>query len=527
MLCARVLRGSRTSAWNVARSFHTSNIVRDAPKTKLFIDGKFVDSKTTKWIDVRNPATQEVVTRVPEATQEEMRAAVESAQRAFRTWGETPVSSRARVMFNLQQLIVKHTDDIAAIITREQGKTLADARGDVFRGLEVVEHACSTATLAMGETLENVSRNIDTYSYRVPLGVTAGITPFNFPAMIPLWMFPLSIACGNTFILKPSERDPGASMFLAQLAKEAGIPDGVLNVIHGARDAVNFICDAPEIKAISFVGGDAAGRHIHERGTQNGKRVQANMAAKNHAAVLPDADKERTIDQIVGAAFGAAGQRCMALSAAVFVGEAKNWIPEIVEKAKKLKVTEGTVPGADLGPLITPEAKKRAIDIITTSEKEGAKVVLDGRNFKAAGYESGNFLGPTVVTGVTPSMKCYQEEIFAPVLVCLEAETLDDAINLINNNPYGNGTAVFTTSGANARKYQHNIDVGQIGINVPIPVPLPFFSFTGSRKSFIGATHFYGKMGVEFYTQTKTITSNWTESGGKSAGVSTAMPILK
>jgi malonate-semialdehyde dehydrogenase (acetylating)/methylmalonate-semialdehyde dehydrogenase len=524
-----MLAVSRTQARRLCAftRFGSRRVHTDAPRTPLFIDGKFVESKTTKWLDVRNPATQEVVTRVPEATQEEMRSAVDAAQRAFQTWREIPVSSRVRHLFNFQQLIVKHTEDLAGVITREQGKTLADARGDVFRGLEVVEHACSTATLAMGETLENVSRHIDTYSYRTPLGVTAGVTPFNFPAMIPLWMFPLSIACGNTFVLKPSERDPGASMLLVKLATEAGIPPGVVNVIHGARDAVNFICDAPEIKAISFVGGDAAGRHIHDRGTKNGKRVQANMAAKNHCAVLPDADKERTIDQLVGAAFGAAGQRCMALSAAVFVGEAQNWIPEIVSKAAKLKVTEGTVPGADLGPLISPESKKRALDIIASGEKEGAKIVLDGRDIKVPGYEKGNFLGPTVITEVKPHMRVYQEEIFAPVLVCLKANTLDDAIQLINENPYGNGTAIFTTSGANARKYQHSIDVGQVGINVPIPVPLPFFSFTGSRKSFVGGMHFYGKQGVEFYTQTKTITSNWAEPGGKSTGVATAMPILK
>eukprot|EP01116_Phalansterium_solitarium_P005407 TRINITY_DN16_c0_g1_i1.p1 TRINITY_DN16_c0_g1~~TRINITY_DN16_c0_g1_i1.p1 ORF type:complete len:526 (-),score=119.20 TRINITY_DN16_c0_g1_i1:139-1716(-) len=525
MMSVRVFRSAGCSV-RFARSFHSSVATRNE-KTKLFIDGKFLDSKTTKWIDVRNPATQEVVTRVPEATQEEMRSAVDAAQRAFKTWGETPISSRVRIMFNFQQLIVKNQEELAKVITKEQGKTLADARGDVFRGLEVVEHACSTATLMMGETLENVSRNIDTYSYRVPIGVTAGITPFNFPAMIPLWMFPLSMVCGNTFVLKPSERDPGAAMLLARLAQEAGVPDGVLNVIHGARDSVNFICDAPEIRAISFVGGDAAGRHIHERGTKNGKRVQANMAAKNHATILPDADKERTIDQLVGAAFGAAGQRCMALSTAVFVGEAKDWIPEIAAKAKALKVTEGTVAGADLGPMISPEAKQRAISIVNQSVKEGATIVLDGRDITVPGYEKGNFMGPTIVGNVKPHMAAYQEEIFAPVLVCLTADTLDDAINLINANPYGNGTAIFTTSGAHARKYQHNIDVGQVGINVPIPVPLPFFSFTGSRKSFIGSNHFYGKMGVEFYTQTKTITSNWTETGGKSSGVSTAMPILK
>lgn len=335
----------------------------------------------------------------------------------------------------------------------------------MFRGLEVVEHSCSVASLQMGETIENVSKNMDSYSIRQPIGVCAGIAPFNFPAMIPLWMFPLAVTCGNTFVLKPSERVPGASLFLAQLAKDAGLPDGVLNIIHGSKDAVNFICDAPEIKAISFVGGDAAGRHIHERGTKNGKRVQSNMAAKNHATILPDANKERTIDALVGAAFGASGQRCMAISAAVFVGESKKWIPEIIEKAKKLKVTEGMQPGADLGPLISPESKKRVESLIQSGVNEGAKLALDGRGVKVSGYEKGNFIGPTVLTDVKPNMKVYTEEIFGPVLICLNVDTLDDAIKLVNENPYGNGTAIFTNSGSAARKYQHEIDVGQGLIN--------------------------------------------------------------
>jgi len=325
--------------------------------------------------------------------------------------------------------------------------------------------------------------------------------------------------------LKPSERDPGASMILAKLAKEAGIPDGVLNVIHGSKDAVNFICDAPEIRAISFVGGDAAGRHIHERGSKNGKRVQSNMAAKNHATILPDADKEKTLDQLVGAAFGASGQRCMAISAAVFVGETKNWIPEIVKRAQKLKVTQGEQPGADVGPLISPQSKQRVENLIQSAAEQGAKIVLDGRGVKVPGFEKGNFIGPTVISDVKPNMRVYQEEIFGPVLICINADTIDEAIKLINNNPYGNGTAIFTTSGAMARKYQHEIDVGQVGINVPIPVPLPFFSFTGSRKSFLGSNHFYGKMGVDFFTQTKTITSNWNPDFA-SAGVQTSMPLL-
>jgi len=493
--------------------------------TKMYIDGKFVESSAKEFFDVYNPATQELVTRTPLCTDEEMRAAADSCQKAFQEWKETSVSNRVRIMFKLQDLIVKNMDKVAGLITTEQGKTLPDARGDVFRGLEVVEHACSAATLMMGETAENVSRNVDIYSYLQPLGVAAGVTPFNFPAMIPLWMFPMALVTGNTFLLKPSERVPSASMFLAQLTKEAGLPDGCLNVIHGAKNAVNFVCDHPSIRAISFVGGGEAGKHIHARGTANGKRVQSNMAAKNHATILPDASKERTLDALTGAAFGASGQRCMALSCAVFVGEANNWIPELVERAKKLKVCSGHTPGADLGPLISKDAKARVTRIIEQAVKEGAKLVLDGRDVKVADYPNGNFLGPTLITDVKPHMQCYKEEIFGPVLVCVSVATLDEAIQLINNNPYGNGTAIFTKSGAAARKYQHEIDVGQVGINLPIPVPLPFFSFTGSRGSFVGATHFYGKQGVTFFTQTKTITSMWKEDD-ISAGVATHMPIL-
>jgi len=514
-------------AGHVSRNFHSSSSL-NAKRVPLFINNEFVQSKSTTLYPVHNPATQEVISETPESTNEELQAAVKAASDAFPAWAQTPVSSRVRKIFTLQRLISDNQEKIAETITREQGKTLADARGDVFRGLEVVEHSCSMGTLQMGETEENVSKNMDTYSYRQPLGICSGIAPFNFPAMIPLWMFPMAIACGNTYILKPSERVPGASVQLMELVKEAGIPPGVVNLVHGGKNAVNFICDDPNIRAISFVGGDAAGRHIHDRGTKNGKRVQSNMSAKNHCTVMPDADRQRTVDQIVGAAFGASGQRCMALSAAIFVGQSKEWINDIVEKAKKLKVSAGSENGVDLGPLISPDAKKRVETLIGTAEKEGAKVLLDGRGVKVPSYPKGNFLGPTVISDVKPGMKVYDEEIFGPVLVCLTADTLDDAIKLVNSNPYGNGTAIFTNSGSVARKYQHEIDVGQVGINVPIPVPLPFFSFTGSRRSFLGATHFYGKLGVSFFTQTKTITSSWREPDDvTNHGVQTAFPILK
>ncbi|KDO18109.1 methylmalonate-semialdehyde dehydrogenase [Saprolegnia parasitica CBS 223.65] len=489
-----------------------------------FINGQFVQSKTTKWIDVRNPATNEVVCQVPETTPEELQAAADAAKVAFKTWKEVPVQHRQRVMLKLQQLVRDHTEELAHSITKEQGKTLADARGDVFRGLEIVEASCGIGNHMMGETLGNLANSLDTYSYKQPLGVCAGICPFNFPAMIPLWMFPVGITTGNTYILKPSEKDPGAAMILAKLAQEAGVPDGVLNVIHGAKDAVNFICDAPEIKAISFVGGNNAGEYIHARGTANGKRVQANLGAKNHAVILPDADKEQTINALAGAAFGAAGQRCMALSVVIFVGETKEWVHDIVEKAKTFTVNGGLEPNTDVGPLITKESKKRVEDLIQAGVDAGAELLLDGRNVKVPKYPNGNFVGPTLLNNVDISNPSYVEELFGPVLVCNSVETLDDAIELINANPYGNGTSIFTQSGPAARKFQHEIDVGQVGINVPIPVPLPFFSFTGSRSSIRGDLHFYGKQGVMFYTQTKTITAQW--EFGKKTQYGTVMPTL-
>jgi malonate-semialdehyde dehydrogenase (acetylating)/methylmalonate-semialdehyde dehydrogenase len=506
-----------------SRAFST----KPAPATKLFINGEFRESKATESFPIINPATNEVISRAPLTTNEEMNEAVNAAAAAYPAWRATPVSTRARVMLKLQQLVRDNQERIAASITTEQGKTLVDARGDVFRGLEVVEHACSMPTLQMGETMANVSKNMDLYSYREPLGVTAGICPFNFPAMIPLWMFPMAITCGNTMVMKPSERDPGAMMILAELAQQAGVPNGVLNVIHGTKNAVNFICDNPHIKAISFVGSNQAGEYIHARGSANGKRVQANLGAKNHALILPDANPEATLNALAGAAFGAAGQRCMALSAAVFVGETNKWLPALIERAKKLKVNVGTDPKADIGPIISRESLARINTLIENAKKQGAKIALDGRGVKVPGYESGNWLGATVITGVTPDMEIYKEEVFGPVLVCLETESLESGIKLINKNPYGNGTAIFTNSGAAARKFQFEIDVGQVGINTPIPVPLPFFSFTGSRGSIRGDINFYGKAGVHFYTQLKTITSLWREDDVPAGGnVRYSMPVL-
>ena len=484
---------------------------------KLLINGSFVDSKTTEWHDVINPATQEVLAQVPFATDEEISAAIASAKTAFKTWRNTPLAARARIMLKLQALVRENMTRIAQTLSAEQGKTLADAEGDVFRGLEVIEHACSIGTLQLGEFAENVAGAVDTYTLKQPIGVCAGISPFNFPAMIPLWMFPMAIVCGNTFVLKPSEQDPLTPMLLAELALQAGIPPGVLNIIHGGKRAVDALCTHPDIVAVSFVGSTPVGTHVYNLSNQNGKRVQCMMGAKNHAVVMPDANKEHSLNALVGATFGAAGQRCMATSVTVLVGEAQKWIPDIVAKAKTLKVSVGTEKGADLGPVISKNAKNRILGLIEDGVKEGAKLELDGRSVKVPGFEQGNFIGPTVFSGVKPSMKVYKEEIFGPVMVIVGVNTLDEAIEFVNKNPFGNGTGIFTQSGAAARKFQHEIDVGQVGINVPIPVPVPFFSFTGSRGSKLGDLGPYGKQVIQFYTQTKTVTTRWFEDGTTSS----------
>ncbi|GMH67242.1 hypothetical protein TL16_g11898 [Triparma laevis f. inornata] len=452
-----------------------------------------------------------------------MSAAVASARTAFETWSETPVQMRQRIMLDYVQLIKRDQQKIAESITLEQGKTIPDAMGDVFRGLEIVEMSSAIGHLMMGETQGNISKGIDAYSYREPLGVTAGICPFNFPAMIPLWMFPVACAAGNTSVIKPSEKDPSAMMMLAALAQEAGLPDGVLNVIHGAHETVDFICDDEDIKSISFVGGNAAGEYIHARGTGNGKRVQANLGAKNHATIMPDADRESVVKALAGAAFGAAGQRCMALSVVCFVGQSKEWIADIVEEAKNYKVGSGFDADVQVGPLITPESKQRCEQIIQQSIDEGAECLIDGRGVTVPGFENGNFVGPTVLNVPNTSNIAYTEEIFGPVLTCINVDTLEDAIAITNSNPYGNGCSIFTTSGPAARLYQHKIDCGQVGINVPIPVPLPFFSFTGSRASIRGDLHFYGKEGVKFVTKAKTVTSNWTYKGNLGGAVMPTM----
>ncbi|KAI6835681.1 putative methylmalonate-semialdehyde dehydrogenase [Hortaea werneckii] len=493
--------------------------------TQMFIDNKLIASKADQWIELHDPATNNLVTRVPQNTDAEMKAAVASAEKAFESWKKTSLLARQQIMFKYVGLIRENWDRLAASITLEQGKTFADAKGDVLRGLQVAETACGITTQMQGEVLE-VAKDMETRSYKEPLGVVAAICPFNFPAMIPLWTIPIATITGNTCIIKPSERDPGACMILAELAEKAGFPPGVINIIHGSAKTVDFILDEPAIKAISFVGSNKAGEYIYKRASENGKRCQANLGAKNHAAVLPDCNKNHALNAIAGAAFGAAGQRCMALSTLVLVGETSEWAPEIAERARQLNMNGGFEEGADLGPVISPQAKERIEALIATAEKEGATIALDGRGQKPEKYPNGNWVGPTIITNVKPEMTCYREEIFGPVLVCLNVPTLDEAIQLINENEYGNGAAIFTRSGATATRFQKEIEAGQVGINVPIPVPLPMFSFTGNKKSVAGggANTFYGKPGMNFYTQQKTVTSFWQAQDAVSTKSSVNMP---
>jgi malonate-semialdehyde dehydrogenase (acetylating) / methylmalonate-semialdehyde dehydrogenase len=498
---------------------------QSVPTVKILIDGQFVESTAREWRDVVNPATQEVLARVPMCGADEVDKAVQSAARAFKTWRNVPIGQRARIMLKLQEYIRRDMKKLAACLTAEQGKTLPDAEGDVFRGLEVVEYASSIGTISLGEIAENVAGGVDTYFIRQPLGVCAGITPFNFPAMIPLWMFPMAIVCGNTFVMKPSEQDPMTPMLLAELAIEAGVPPGVLNIVHGGKQAVDALCTHDEVKAVSFVGSCGVGEHVYKLASNHGKRAQCMMGAKNHAVIMPDANKEQSLNALVGAGFGAAGQRCMAVSVAVLVGDANQWIPDIVAKAKSLKVNAGSEKEADLGPLISAHARARVEGLIEQGVKEGAKLELDGRNPKIAGYEKGNFVAPTVFSGVKPHHQVYQTEIFGPVLVLISVDTLDEAIDLINKNPYGNGTGIFTQSGAAARKFQNEIDVGQVGINVPIPVPVPYFSFTGSRGSKLGDLGPYGKQAVQFYSQVKTVTARWFDDASVNPGIHTTISL--
>ena len=483
----------------------------------LWIGGGKVASQSARFGEVTNPATGEVIRRVPFANSADVDAAVAAAKQAFPAWSETPPLKRARIMTRYLQLLEKNREQLARLASEEHGKTLSDAAGSLQRGIEVVEFACGIPHLLKGEHAENVGTGVDCYSLRQPLGVCAGITPFNFPVMVPLWMFPLAIACGNAFILKPSEKVPSASLFMAELFKEAGLPDGVFNVVQGDKEAVDAILQYSDIKAISFVGSTPVAKYIYETAAKNGKRVQALGGAKNHAVVLPDADLEFTADALIGAAYGSAGERCMAISAVVAVGEAADpLVGKLRDKAAKLKVGPGHIKEVEMGPLVTRAHRDRVKSYIDLGEKEGAKLVLDGRGLKVSGHENGFYLGPTLFDHVTPQMTIYRDEIFGPVLIVLRTRDYDEAIQLVNRNPHANGTAVFTRSGALARRFQHEIEVGMVGINVPIPVPMAFFSFGGWKNSLFGDLHVHGTEGIQFYTRTKVITGRWPEQAEKS-----------
>ena len=483
----------------------------------LLINGKFIKSRAADYIPVLDPATQKVLAHVPKTTDAEMHAAIKGAVAAQQLWQDVSLSARMRLMLSYQQLLRDNLISVAKIVAAENGKTLEDAKGDVFRGLEVVEFACAAPTLLMGETAENVATDADTVSFRQPLGVCAGICPFNFPAMIPLWMFPLAIVCGNSFVLKPSEQTPLTAIKLGELFMQAGAPKGILQIIHGDKTQVDNLLTSPEIAAVSFVGSVPVARYVYQTGCAHGKRVQALAGAKNHMLIMPDADVAQTINALVGASCGAAGQRCMAISAAIFVGDAKQWIPDLARAMKKTRPGYWRDNKADFGPIINADSLTRIKNIIKESKKEGAQCLLDGGNCTVSKHPKGNWLGPTLFAKVRPAMSVYREEVFGPVLATMEAESLDDAIAIANANPYGNGASIFTASGAVARRFQNRIQSGQVGINIPIPVALPFFSFTGWRGSFYGDLHTYGKQGVLFYTETKTITSRWLHKRDSSA----------
>ncbi|HYJ68622.1 MAG TPA: CoA-acylating methylmalonate-semialdehyde dehydrogenase, partial [Nocardioidaceae bacterium] len=436
--------------------------------------------------------------------------AVAAAKAAFPSWADTAPQKRARVLFKLKQLLDERFDEIAALITREHGKVLADARGELTRGIEIVEFACGIPQLLKGQHSDNVGGGIDNWSLRQPVGICAGITPFNFPAMVPMWMFPLAIACGNTFVLKPSERDPGVSELVAQLYVDAGLPDGVFNVVHGDKVAVDAILDHDDIDAVSFVGSTPIARYVHDRASATGKRVQALGGAKNHAVVMPDADLDFAADHLVAAGYGSAGQRCMAISAVVAVGPAADpLIEKVAARTREVRVGPGSDPQSQMGPVVTAAARDRVVGYIGDGEQSGAAVVVDGRGLSVDGHDDGFFVGPTLLDEVTPEMNVYTDEIFGPVLVVLRVPTLDAALELVNANPYGNGTAVFTNSGEVARRFQREVTVGMIGVNVPIPVPMAFHSFGGWKDSMFGDHHVHGPEGVRFYTRAKAVTTRW------------------
>ena len=491
-----------------------------------YVGGKLVDGTSERFSEVDNPATGELNVRVPLANENEVDSAVATALEAFEGWATTSPLRRARVMFKFKALIDENIDAMAEIITAEHGKVHSDAVGSITRGLEVVEFACGIPHLLKGAFSDNVATGVDMYSMRQPLGVCAGITPFNFPAMVPMWMFPVSIACGNTFILKPSERDPSAANFMAELLAEAGLPPGVFNVVHGDKVAVDAILNHPDIAAVSFVGSTPIAEYVYQTGTAAGKRMQALGGAKNHMVVMPDADMDQVADALMGAAFGSAGERCMAVSVAVAVGDAGDALMErLAPRAQSLKVGPGMDEQSEMGPLVTAQHLEKVRGYIDLGVEEGADLVIDGRGFKLQGYENGHFIGPSIFDNVTPEMRIYQEEIFGPVLSVVRMPDFASALQIVNEHEYGNGTAIFTRDGDAARTFSNDCKIGMVGVNVPIPVPLAFHSFGGWKRSLFGDLHMHGPEGVTFYTKLKTVTSRWPT--GIRQGAEYVMPVMK
>ena len=495
-----------------------------------YIGGAATAGVSTRRQPVYNPATGETARQVLLGSTADVNAAVAAAQAAFPAWSDMPPIRRGRVMFKFLELVNQHKDTLARMITLEHGKVFTDAQGEVSRGIDIIEFACGIPQLLKGDYTEQVSTGIDNWTMRQPLGVVAGITPFNFPVMVPMWMFPVAIAAGNTFVLKPSPTDPSASLFMAELLKQAGLPDGVFNVVQGDKEAVDALLEHPDVKAVSFVGSTPIANYIYETGARHGKRVQALGGAKNHMVVMPDADIDQVVDALIGAGYGSAGERCMAISVAVLVGDvADKVIPKLLERAKSLKVLDGMNLDAEMGPIVTGAAHARISGYIEAGVKEGAQLLLDGRNFDGksagSGCDKGFWLGGTLFDHVTPDMKIYKEEIFGPVLSCVRTKDFAEAVKLINDHEFGNGVSCFTRDGNVAREFSRRIQVGMVGINVPIPVPMAWHGFGGWKKSLFGDMHAYGEEGVRFYTKQKSVMQRWPESIGK--GAEFVMPTAK
>jgi len=492
-------------------------------KIENYIHGS-LSSDSKKTLSVEDSSKGEVISEVVLSNQKDFDKVLESSEKGFYNWFQVTPLKRSRVLSKYKEIIEKNIELLAKIVSEEHGKTLEDSKGSVIRGLEVVEFATGIPHLLKGEFSSNVGSNIDSWSLRQPLGITAGITPFNFPAMVPMWMYPISIACGNSFILKPSEKDPSCSMKLAELFSEAGLPDGVFNVINGDKEVVNSILECEKISSISFVGSTAVAKHIYEHSAKKGKRVQALGGAKNHLIVMPDANIDQAVDGIIGAAYGSAGERCMAISVAVAVGDiADNLVSKISEKAESLKVAPWTDPDSEMGPVISKEHKEKIESYIAIGHKEGAKLILDGRNYKIQGYQNGYFVGPTLFDYVTKDMKIYKDEIFGPVLSVVRAKNYEEALNLVNNHMYGNGSSIYTSDGEVSRHFTTNCKIGMVGVNVPIPVPMAFHSFGGWKQSLFGDHGMHGLEGVRFYTKLKTVSSRWPKS--IQSGSEFSMPI--